>query len=102
MNEQYPINWKHATIHVNPETGEMHFDAQDAETLLILHERLRFQKIGKSGTMDITILYRLDEEEEYRTDTTILRSTTWPAVLAEIQSIEGHATVLEIKRMDVK
>jgi hypothetical protein len=26
MNESYPNNWKHATIHLNPETGELHSD----------------------------------------------------------------------------
>jgi hypothetical protein len=26
VNEGYPPNWKHAVIHLNPETGEMHSD----------------------------------------------------------------------------
>ena len=26
LNEGYPPNWRHAVIHLNPETGEMHSD----------------------------------------------------------------------------
>ena len=54
-----------------------------------------------SLTMNIKIHYSCDEEEEFCTDDTVLRDTTWAKVLAEVESIEGHATVLEITRTDL-
>jgi hypothetical protein len=51
--------------------------------------------------MNILIRYRCDEEESYCEDDTALWDTTWEAVLDEIKSIESHATVLEIQRLDI-
>ena len=50
--------------------------------------------------MNIKIRYRCDEEEVFCTDDTVLRDTTWAKVMAEVDSIEAHATVLEITRID--
>lgn len=43
---QYPPNWKHATIHLNPETGEMH-SCGDHSVRIWIQER--FKKIREEA-----------------------------------------------------
>ena len=51
--------------------------------------------------MDISIRYRCDEEDHYCEDVTIMRGVTWREVFIEVGSIQSHATVLEIIRLDI-
>jgi hypothetical protein len=51
--------------------------------------------------MTIKITYRLDEYDEYMTDSTVLVGTDWEQVFAEVRSIEAHATVLTIERSSI-
>lgn len=51
--------------------------------------------------MNVTIRYRLDNEEVYTTDCNTLYNTSWDEVFEEVKSIEAHHTVLEIKLIEV-
>ena len=50
--------------------------------------------------MTIRIRTRIDSEEFYTTETTILTDVMWQDVLAEIESIECHNTVLSVERVE--
>ena len=47
--EGYPSYWWHATIHLNPETGEMHSDG-DHRVRAWLEERIKRPKPGDSSS----------------------------------------------------
>lgn len=45
MSEEYPENWKHCMIHLNPETGEMHSDG-DHSVRHWIEEKMREKPDG--------------------------------------------------------
>jgi hypothetical protein len=49
-NEAYPKEWKHATIHLNPETGEIHSDGDDGFVRKWIIDRINSKKWKKIST----------------------------------------------------
>jgi hypothetical protein len=53
VKESYPPNWKHCTIHLNPETGEMHSDGDHS-----VREWIQ-EKMGTKDIQARVLLYGL-------------------------------------------
>lgn len=95
MSEEYPKEWKHCTIHLNPQTGEIHSDGDHSvrEWIQSRLESAEKERIGLQAKVDELKVYKsLAGQMEIQRD-------SWKAIAENLQkaasNIEDMVTVPE-------